>query len=313
MQPELVTAYYLCHAHWTVNPRQIEEDFRDMADMGFTAVAFSFCESEMRYSRRAFELQLALAKKCGLKRFVIPSRLGGRFAGAPFMASWWLASHPKCVVPGSESWPVACIESREFVDWITEFMRILVTDYDLDGVIWDEPKSVTQASSHPETVAKFGRPSTPDEAQESFAEFLNTLTNRCLALKPGLTFTLFVQEKDGQHFIDLASRLAGITYFGYDGRLTDLSYFHEPPVSEKRLLNVWDRMLRECASARKKSFALVENILMPASVTEEYERALDAFLGTKRVDHLSLYYYGHNNEDPERVQEITRRLMKKHL
>lgn len=313
MSPEIVTAYYLCHGHWTVNPRQLEDDFRDMADTGFTAVAFSFSESEMRYSRRAFELQVKLAKKHGLRAFVIPSRLGGRFAGAPFMASWWLASHPRCVVPGSESWPVACLESREFVDWITGFMTTLVGDYDLDGVIWDEPKSVDQVSAHPETVARFGHPSTPEEAQESFAEFLGTLTDRCLAIRPNLAFTLFAQETDGRRFIDRASRLPGIAYFGYDGRLADHSYFHEPPVREKRLMHVWDRMLRECAAAGKKSFALVENMLMPSSVVDAYERALGKFLGAQRVDHLSLYYYGHNNEDPERVQEITRRLMRKHL
>ena len=83
----MITAYYLCHGYWTVIPSQLDENFRDMADSGFTSVAFSFSESEMCYSRRAFEIQVNMAKKRGLKCLVIPSRIGGRFAGAPLMPS----------------------------------------------------------------------------------------------------------------------------------------------------------------------------------------------------------------------------------
>ncbi|MEK6796238.1 MAG: hypothetical protein AABZ39_15770, partial [Spirochaetota bacterium] len=89
----IVTAYCLSHGHWTVIPHHLEENFKDMADCGFTAVALSFSESEMMYSRRAFEIQVDRAHRCGLKVFVIPSRLGGRFAGAPLMPGLWISAH----------------------------------------------------------------------------------------------------------------------------------------------------------------------------------------------------------------------------
>ena len=78
----MLTAYCLSYGNWTVIPRQWRESFTDMKKCGFDAVALSFSESEMRYSRRAFEMQVKMAHDCGLKVHVIPSRLGGRGCGS---------------------------------------------------------------------------------------------------------------------------------------------------------------------------------------------------------------------------------------
>ena len=151
----MTTAYYLCHGLWTVIPHQLEENFRDMRGCGFDAVALTFSESEMVYSRRAFELHVDLAQQ---------------------------------------------------------------------------------------------------------------------------------------------------------------SFFHEAPHWTKyRLESVRERTCAECRAAGKKTYALVENMLMPASAIPDYERNLDAYLQGPLPDHLALYYYAHNNEDPKRVHAITRRLMQQHL
>lgn len=96
----IVTAYFLCHGHWTVIPHQLRENFEDMVECGFNTVAISFSESEMQYARRAFEIEVDLAHRAGLKVIVIPTRLGGRFAGAPLMPGIWISQHPEAQVPG---------------------------------------------------------------------------------------------------------------------------------------------------------------------------------------------------------------------
>ena len=109
--PRLITAFCLSYGHWTVIPHQLKASFKEMRDCGFNAVALSFSESEMRYSRRAFEIQVDLAHRCGLKVLVIPSRIGNRFAGAPLMPSLWLSQHPEAQLPdhhgfaGPIAWP----------------------------------------------------------------------------------------------------------------------------------------------------------------------------------------------------------------
>ena len=54
-------------------------------------------------------------------------------------------------------------------------------------------------------------------------------------------------------------------------------------------------------------------VLMPAAAIPEYEENLRNYLSTHRPDHLSLYFYAHNNEDPERVHAVTRQLMQECL
>ncbi len=310
----MVTAYFLCHGHWTVIPHQLEENFADMRACGFDAVAMSFSESEMRYSRRAFELQIRLAKKLGLKCLVIPSRLGGRLAGAPLMPSFWLAQNPDCLVPNNPGWPVADVNAPKFIKWVHEFMTTLIGDYDLDGIIWDEPKAVGLVSQHPATIAKCGPHPTTEQMQDSFIEFLAGLTQLCLRLKPSLAITMFAQRTDPEYFTRKAAGIPGIAFHGYDGNLARQSFWHEEPQWHKyRLESVWERTLAECKATGRRTFALVENMLMPAVAIPEYEANLAAYLQSYRPDHLSLYYYAHNNEDPERTHAITRRLMQQYL
>ncbi len=312
----LVTAYCLSYGHWTVIPHQLGESFYDMVDCGFNAVALSFSESEMRYSRRAFEIQVNLAHKAGLKVFVIPSRLGNRFAGAPLTPSMWVAAHPGSQVPGVCNFigPIGCLENADFRDWIKQFMHTLIVDYPLDGVIWDEPKSERCVSLHPDTIARYGDHPTEEQMEDGFIDFLSDIITYCHTLNPGLTMTIFNQKTSSTRFTRACAAIDGIAYAGYDGNLTRQSAFHEEPQWGKyRIESVWDRTVAECREAGKGTFALVENMLMPKVELAVYERNLDNYLRNYRPDHLSLYYYAHNNEAPEEVHAVTRRLMQTHL
>ena len=315
-QPALITAYYLSHGHFTVIPHQLEENFADMTDCGFNAVAMSFSESEMQYSRRAFEIQVSLARKAGLKVFEIPSRLGGRFAGAPLMPGIWIAQHPEAQVPGYTGFgaPIACLEHAGFRSWFKEFMATLLRDYPLDGIICDEPKQERCVSRHPDTLAKFGPNPSPEDMEDGFVDFLRDITAHCHSVRKGLAVTLFNQKTYSERFTRQSAAIPGIQYVGYDGNLARQSFFHEEPQWHKyRIESVWERTLRECRQAGKKTFALVENMLMPSVAIPEYEANFDAYLQACHPDHLAIYYYAHNNEDPERVHDVTRRLMRRHL
>jgi len=313
---KLITAYCLSRGHFTVIPHQLAENFQDMVDCGFTAVALTFGESEMCYSKRAFEIQVNLAKAAGLKVFVLPSRLGGRFSGAPLTPSIWGVEHPESQVPGFSGFnpPVACLENQAFRDWIKGFMTTLLTDYPLDGIIWDEPKHEKLISLHPDTRAWYGDHPTVENMEDGYVDFLRDLTAHCLAIKNDLLITVSNQKTSSERFTQATAAIEGISYAGYDGNLARESFFHEEPRWIKyRLESVWDRTVRECRQAGKKTWALVENFLMPSVAIPEYEENFEAYLQAYRPDNLGIYYYAANNEDPEAVHEITRRLMKKYL
>lgn len=300
---KILTAYCLSYGNWTVIPRQWRESFMDMRDNGFDAVALSFSESEMRYSRRTIELQIRYAHDCGLKVYLIPSRIGGRFAGAPLMPCLWLVDHPECQLP--ESPGAACLESPAFRRWALEFVSILTREYDADGIIWDEPKQVAAVTRHPDAIARFGGVPTPEQAQDSFVEFLSELT-AAVRVRPDLDITLFNMPVSPEYFTARAAGIPGIDYCGFDGVFSKQSYFHETPRRHKHSLNSsWQRTVRECAATGRKTFALIENILIPGTAHHELEEELERFLDCAAPDHLACYYYGHNNECPEEVQRIT--------
>jgi hypothetical protein len=309
----VISAYCLGYQHWTVIPDQMRSDFAEMASMGVGAVCLTFSESEMRYSRRAFEWQVRLAHEAGLEVYVIPSRLGGRFAGAPLAPSVFLAEHPECLAPVKSWMPVVAVESPVFREWIKGFLKTLLTDYPLDGIIWDEPKEVGTIHRHPDAVRLYGKD--PSEAQMigGFLDFLGDLTAHCQALRPSIKQTLFCQKTDPESFTRKAAALPHLVWHGYDGNFCRQSFFHEEPRWHKyRLDTVWDRTVSECQGGGKKTFALVENMIMPMGETETFEKNFGAYLETHHPDHLSVYYYAHNNEDPVGVHEAVKRVLKRY-
>lgn len=310
----MISAYCLDYNTWTCIPHHVEEDFQRMVEMGIDTVCLSFSENDMAYARRTFEILVELAHKAGLRVFVIPSRIGGRFAGAPLMASTWLVQHPQYQVPDEYGLPTACIECDEVRDWMKKFLHVLVTEYAVDGIVWDEPKAPTLVSHHPATLAKYGPEPTEQDMANSFCDFLAELTTWCHTLNPGLIQNLFCQKTDPEYFTRKVAATPYIEYFGYDGNLARQRVFKEPIQAAKyRIEDVWERTVAECASAGKKTFALVESMHMPREEHTAFEQAFDRYLTNYHPDHLSVYFYAHNADDPEALQEILSRTMKKHF
>lgn len=310
----MVSAYCLDYNNWVCIPRHVEKDFAEMADMGYDTVCLSFSESEMVYAKRTFEILVDIAHKAGLEVHVVPSRLGGRFAGAPLMPSMWLIQHPEYRVNADYWCPVACLESEPFRDWIKDFMKTLITNYDIDGIIWDEPKAPTLISHHPDTIRRFGENPTEEDMAEGYCEFFDDLTGFCKSLNPNLVQTLFCIKTEAEFFTSRISKNKDIDYFGYDGNLSRQRRFKEEIKWNKyRIESAWDRTLKECKDAGKKTFALVETMHMPHEEHDEFERNLCNYLGNYHPDHLSIYYYAHNADDPEGLNEIIKRTMKKYI
>ena len=310
----MVSAYCLDYNNWTCIPRHVKEDFKEMADMGYDTVNLSFSESEMTYARRTFEILVDMAHQEGLKVNVIPSRIGGRFAGAPLMPSLWAANHPEYCIKGDYYWPVVCLESEAVRDWMKDFMKTLIMDYELDGIIWDEPKAVNMISHHPATIAKYGENPTEEDMIDGYLDFFNDLAKYCRELRPDVTQTLFCMPSLPESFTQKAAKSPYIDYFGYDGNLSKQRRFKEEiQYRDKRLTNYWDRTLKEAGEANVKTFALVETMHMPREEHEEFEKNFDNYLANYKPDHLSIYYYAHNADAPEELNEIIKKTMKKHL
>lgn len=124
------TAYAIGMGAATPSPQHRRDAFREMRDSGFDAVALSFSEGDVLLSRRDFDMHINEAHAAVLKVHVVPSRLGGRFAGFP-LASLWLAENPASQLP--ENADLACVEDPKFREWTGDFIRMLFSDHEVNG------------------------------------------------------------------------------------------------------------------------------------------------------------------------------------
>lgn len=299
----MFTAYCLSYGNWTVIPAHWRDSFNDMKSCGFDAVALSFSENEMRYARRTFEMQIAEAHRAGLKVIVVPSRLGWRLAGAPYMTSVWLSENPSSQIPENPLY--ACMEDEAFISWSCDFIRTLFSDYELDGVIWDEPKLPELVTAHPAAVRKYGPGYSREQACRGFAELLEKWTGIARGLRPEISVSLFNMPHTVPEFSKLCAKMPGLDYLGYDGSLALQSFFHEEPTKHKPFIwETWPRTMAECAEAGCGTFALIENMLLPKSQQQNFAENLEKFLQGAHPDHLACYYYAHDNEAPEEVHRL---------
>ena len=308
----MLTAYCLSYGNWTVIPRQWEECFGEMRDSGFDAVALSFSESEMMYARRTFEMQCNMARKMGLKVFVVPRRIGGRLAGAPWMPSPWLAAHPQAALPDHPM--LANADSESFRRWSCDFIAQIMNDYRPDGVIWDEPKGTDLAVPTPEGLKRHDGVFGTDEACFSMADLIGLWTDVVHDIVPEAVVTLFCMPHTPDAFVRRMFAHPGVRYAGFDGGAALVSFFHEEPRKNKPFLwESWPRTVAACAEAGNcGSFALIENMLLPQSEHRNFEKNLSEFLAEAHPDHLGCYYYAHNNEAPEEAHELTMKIVQKY-
>ncbi len=308
---QLLTAYCIGYGNWTVIPHQWDECFGEMRDLGFDAVALTFSESEMKYARRTFEMQVAAAHRASLEVHVVPSRIGGRLAGAPFMGSVWLNTHPAVRLPELNG--VACVESPEFREWSLEFIGELIRNYEVDGIIWDEPKSAGFVTAHPDAVAALGENYTEEDACRSFTGLIGEWNAAARKVRPELVITIFNMPGTNPLFSRMCAQLPGMDYAGFDGGLSLQSFYHEEPTKHKPYIwESWGRTQEECGTGRCGTFALIENMLLPASQHRVFAENLEMFLETVSPDHLSCYYYGHNNEQPEAAHRLVSEIISRH-
>ena len=257
-------------------------------------------------------MQCDMARSKGLKVFVIPSRIGGRLAGAPWMPGAWLSTHPEAALPGYPT--VANPDSVLFREWSCKFISQIMTDYHPDGVIWDEPKAIELVVPTPEGLKKHNGVFGAEEACGSMADLIGLWTDVVHDIVPEAIVTLFCMPHTENIFTRRMFAHPGIRYAGFDGGAALVSFFHEEPRKNKQFLwETWPRTVATCAEAGNcGTFALIENMLLPRSEHENMEKNLSGFLSEAHPEHLACYYYAHNNEAPEEAHKLTMKIVQRY-
>jgi hypothetical protein len=135
------------------NPVRAEEVFREMRDMGATAVMFHHYEQDLpRWPKDVPRIHEA-AVRAGLRRYISPARLGGMFAGLYSSPDVYtslhhdsLVTHPRSPGPRSTlglSGRIACVNNPGFREYALAYLDGVLQELGADGMLLDEPQGFT--------------------------------------------------------------------------------------------------------------------------------------------------------------------------
>ncbi len=313
-----INFYYLAHGFFVMNPRQIADDYREIKDLGADSLTYAILEQDEEFCPATVEMHFAMAHKAGLKVYVIFSRFGGLFAGAPRVPSLFATNNPEVLmrnenggVYGGDIGVVACVNNPKFAGFFDETTARLLSRFEIDGVVLDEPK-VAGMACHCDACRRLRGEADPLRFQkESFAGWLGRIITNMKRQKPGLEVALFNDTLQDTEFHEMTAKLAGLDYHGIDGSLSLQGVDPKRPGRTKMpLLDQLPEAKRIAHSNGKKLMAVCENFQVPASQIPAWEASFAKVLEF-RPELLVFFHYAPNTDDPEALQEMVRRCCRK--
>lgn len=306
----MLGAYYFRVGMFTLVPEQIRVDLDWMRAIGTDAVCLAVNVNDLDCNRLNLDFLVEAIHGAGMQVFFVPSRIAGITAGAPLTPSLLGYLHP-------DSWsldrdgapymrrvgPVCSFYHPAVADWFVEQVGIMIRDWPVDGIIWDEPKSTYWQDFAPRAL---DQNPTGDfrHYMRDFAAFFGGVNLRLRTLRPDLTLIHFDEACRNDIVVEESARIAGLDYFGADGRpwvCADPSRAR----STKVLPDYGERFLRAARAEGKHTFALLENQRLTVEETAWMERDLPRVLALD-IDYLAYYYYRAEAATAARNMELMR-------
>lgn len=311
-------AYYIHQYQYNQTPAHTREDMAWIAENGFDGVAMVVNEHDLVKGDRNIDLVFSSAKAAGLKVHLVPSRWGGLVAGTPGIKSAFSSSHPDDLmrsksgaVQQNSLWgALASVHSPATFSFYCEMLDQIFSRWSFDGIIWDEPKGfgVEDYSIHAMKKRPDGAGIYWDNQQ--FAHFFDRLGEYLKTKYPHIRLSMFVYATMPQEVLDCCCAIRYLDDIGIDGnpfiqnRSTDKQ--------GKTLLENGDKIMKMAHHAGKNGLMLIENFDLTLEETALMDANLPEILSYvhHKDDVVMAYYYGRNNEDPDRVMEITSKHLK---
>lgn len=279
----LVNCYYYAPHNHSLLAKHIEYDLEKMVSIGTDVTTFCIQEEQTQnWHQQRVKNFIQLAKKHGLKVHVVPNRWAGLTAG-------WLDGFSKWSVQNQDTW----YERKDYRDLafsnpvhtgvkkhFEKYLRILVEEMEVDGIIWDEPRP----------------------AQEKVVfQFLDQMSRFCKELKPETTISIFA-ESSNLHLAEWFAQTKHIDYLGSDGHIRTVD--HQMHHMKTTIFEAHERFYPLLKAAGKKTFFLLEGQRHRDEDLRNYLDNLDKAFSLP-MDHL-MYYYSAHEMSPENERIFNR-------
>ena len=302
-----------------------EDAIRDMewlAGAGFDAVCICVHEFQLLgVHTHGLRLLCNAAHEAGLEVLAVPSRWCGLIAGWPPSPGQFAATRPDTWMLGPDGKPevrpyCGALCSVHHVDVVTHMEECtlkMLQEYEFDGIVWDEVKTLWNefrqeelVDYHPAAIENLGEPASGEEQRQASFEVLARCNRTARDYQDDLRIVGFVYANLADEIVEPWARTDGFDEVGPDGRPGfDEDY---PTVAGKTLLSNADRFLSHAASAGRRSFALLETQFFDGNearvAVDRAEQICEA-----GFDHLSVYYHPMVEEAEGEVTETLARIL----
>ncbi len=313
----LLNCFYL-QAHTSMMvPSHVRYDLDRMADMGVNALTLGILEQDLQKAVGNIGFIRNEAAKRNMKVLMIPSRWAGIFAGGTSTASLFLVQYPDMwrrksdgsISISDSSGILASIHHTGVADFILEKVSEAIKTWNLDGVLWDEPRIWDEDYSE---VAKkiLGINADDKNAQYQAGKlFMSRLCTSIHARHPQVLNLFYSMADTPPDLLEVQMKIGPLDYFGCSG-LPWPSTAKDNDKIKRYLPDVAPAFSTKVKALGMKDMLVIKN---PYITHEEDYSLLEEYLpklAALKPDFLGFYYFPRNAENPERQMAIFEKALK---
>ncbi len=298
---DITVAYY----HPLLHPDVAKRDFDHIRSAGAGNILFAIHEQEEQRWPRDLERGMRIAQDAGLKVHLSLGRYGNLFAGPSLIPSWYTFRHPQSRVMDRHGrhHEISCFNHQPFRRWLFKEIERYLSKYPINGILIDEPRSMDFTC-----FCSVCRALCPDVTdldrfrKRSMIDFLGEICACVKRVDKHIQTTVVLLPQDISQVEDLAQ----LPHLDTVGCHLFWNLLHE----DVTVLEQWSRSIVETARQyNRRSQLWLQNFNLDERSEVELEQAFYQILKAE-PDAYGCYYYWRNNENPTRVWEKTRDLLK---
>ena len=316
---KLLGAYYFGAGYFTLVPQNIRHDLDEMKSWGTDLICIGITENDITYNKGNIRFIVDEAHKRNMKVFAVPSRMAGITAGQPVEPPLFGYHHPETATLRKDGTRVvrkshgilSSFYHPEVKEYFIRLCSQMIVDFELDGIIWDEPKSTVPEWQDFSALALKDNPdSSFVKYLQDYAAFLSDINAELKKVKADLQIVLFDEACRNDTVVEESAKIKGLDYFGTDGRPV---LIEDTEITDNRSTKILDKYGERYLDAGRKNglktMMLVENQKLTKHEVDLMEKAMPV-INKMDVDLLLYYYYGFYDEDQEYKMEVTEKYMK---
>ena len=314
LSSRVLNAFYIRAHTYTLVPGNVRSDLDWMASIGTNAITVSVLEQDLSSSKNNLLFVGKEARKRGMEVYMVPTRWAGIFAGGTKVPSIFSVRNPHTwrkkengeILFTKSTGVISSFHYPEVVDFFIKGLTTAIEQWELDGVIWDEPKIwVKDFSDQARKMAGFDR---IESHYQAAVGFMDQLSAALKELSPGIKLLFYTGADTATEVLAFQKRLNNLDYFGCSGLPWSTNVDKDSRKYKRYLEDKIPEFKAHAATMGVKSMAVIKNMY----IDPQDHRLVDQYLPKTlalQPDNLTYYYYPRNLENPDENMN----LLKKYL